>query len=202
MDVYHHHHLLSFITIIGIRERINQLLEVSADDLEMISECNTGEVCCILGLKHTVTGDTLVGEHSSLKKYRLHGLDIPPSVYSLSIEPERDSLQKELDIALNILCMEDPSLRVEMNKESGQTLLHGLGNIIGFDDEDDDNSFTDDEDCDEYDVDDDDDDGGGCNKDHGDDDDEYDVDDDDDEDLYTVYLLISYVFYHIKYFFI
>lgn len=96
----------------------------------MISECNTGEVCCILGLKHTVTGDTLVGEHSSLKKYRLHGLDIPPSVYSLSIEPERDSLQKELDIALNILCMEDPSLRVEMNKESGQTMLHGLGKMM------------------------------------------------------------------------
>jgi len=114
----------------GVRERINQILEVSADDLEMISECNTGEVCCILGLKHTVTGDTLVGEHSSLKKYRLHGLDIPPSVYSLSIEPERDSLQKELDIALNILCMEDPSLRVEINKESGQTLLHGLGKMM------------------------------------------------------------------------
>lgn len=112
------------------KERINQLLEVSADDLKSMEQCGPGEVCCIVGLKHTVTGDTLVAEHgSSLHSYVLEGLTIPPPVFSLSIEPEKESLQKDLEAALHILCLEDPSLKIEINKESGQTLIHGLGEL-------------------------------------------------------------------------
>ena len=80
-------------------------------------------------MKHTVTGDTLVDTHSKLSKYVLDGLTIPPPVYSLSIEPERSSQQKDLEQALSILCMEDPSLQVEISAESGQTLLRGIGEL-------------------------------------------------------------------------
>ena len=111
------------------KERINQLLKVSADDLDMISEAGPGSVCCIVGLKHTVTGDTLMETGSQLSKYVLDGLTIPPPVYALSIEPEKSSQQKELEQALNILSIEDPSLQVEISAESGQTLLRGIGEL-------------------------------------------------------------------------
>ena len=111
------------------KERVNQLLRVSADDLDTLAECGPGGVCCIVGLKHTVTGDTLVAESSPLRSYVLEGLSIPPPVFALAIEPERSSQQKDLDTALQILCVEDPSLSVEANAESGQTLLRGIGEL-------------------------------------------------------------------------
>lgn len=113
----------------GKKERVNQLLEVSGDDLDSMPFCGPGSVCCIVGLKHTTTGDTLVADGSILKNYVLSGLTVPPPVFSLSIEPELQSQQAELDEALRILCMEDPSLRVETNKESGQLLIHGIGEL-------------------------------------------------------------------------
>jgi elongation factor G len=93
------------------KERINQLLRVSADDLDMIFEAGPGSVCCIVELKHTVTGDTLLdtGLHAAIQ---VRAGRVPP-VYALSIEPERSdrsSQQKELEQALNILSIEDPSL--------------------------------------------------------------------------------------------
>ena len=108
------------------RERINQLLKVSADDLDMIASSGAGTVCCLVGLKHTVTGDTLLATNSSLA---MDGLTIPRPVFSLSIEPEKASQQKELEKALSILCVEDPSLQVEISSESGQTLLRGIGEL-------------------------------------------------------------------------
>ena len=64
-----------------------------------------------------------------MQSYVLDGLKIPEAVFSLTIEPEKSSQQNALDAALAILCIEDPSLRVELNKESGQTLLRGIGEL-------------------------------------------------------------------------
>lgn len=113
----------------GNKERINQLLAVSADEHSIIADVEAGNVGCIVGLKHTSTGDTLVSERGPLHDYVLDGLDIPPPVFSISIEPESSSQQAALSKALDILCMEDPSLRVEIDSSSGQTLLKGIGEL-------------------------------------------------------------------------
>jgi elongation factor G len=113
----------------GTRERINQLLLVSADDLDTIPSIGAGCVACIVGLKGTVTGDTLVADKGPLQTYVLDGLHVPPAVFSLAVEPERSSQQPELEAALAILCVEDPSLRIEVDKESGQTILRGIGEL-------------------------------------------------------------------------
>jgi elongation factor G len=111
------------------RERINQLLAVSADDLCALEHCEPGEVCCLVGLKHTSTGDTLVADHSPLRQYVLEGLTVPPPVFSLAVEPERISQQADLEEALRIMATEDPSLKVEVSAESGQTLIRGIGEL-------------------------------------------------------------------------
>ena len=111
------------------KERINQLLLVSADDLTNMASIGPGSVACIVGLRNTKTGDTLVADKGPLQTYVLDGLSIPEAVFSLAVEPEKSSQQAELELALNILCMEDPSLLVEIDKESGQTILKGLGEL-------------------------------------------------------------------------
>lgn len=113
----------------GVRERINQLLQVSADDLDTLQSIGPGNVACIVGLKDTITGDTLVADKGPLQGYVLDGLSIPRAVYSLAVEPEKSSQQTELEAALHILCMEDPSLLVDLDKESGQTILRGIGEL-------------------------------------------------------------------------
>ena len=113
----------------GRKERINQLLQVSADDLATMPQCGPGEVCCIVGLKHTSTGDTLVTDGGPLSKYVLDGLTVPPPVFALAVEPERTSQQDELEEALRIMCTEDPSLKLDVNAESGQTMIRGIGEL-------------------------------------------------------------------------
>mmetsp|Transcript_429 Transcript_429/g.752 ORF Transcript_429/g.752 Transcript_429/m.752 type:complete len:775 (+) Transcript_429:27-2351(+) len=113
----------------GSRERINQLLQVSADDLETMPQCGPGEICCLVGLKHTRTGDTLVVDQGPLKGYVLDGLTIPAPVFSLAVAPPKTSQQADMEAALEIMCTEDPSLSVELSKESGQTLIRGIGEL-------------------------------------------------------------------------
>jgi len=113
----------------GSKERINQLLQVSADDLATLPECGPGEVCCIVGLKNTSTGDTLVTDSGPLRNYVLEGLTVPPPVFALAVEPEKASQQDDLEDALRILCTEDPSLKMEISAESGQTLIRGIGEL-------------------------------------------------------------------------
>ena len=111
------------------RERINQVLKVSADDLEKLNSVESGNVCCIVGLKNTLTGDTLVTEKGPLHNFVLDGLDLPRRVFSLCIEPEKSSQQTELEKVLKILVLEDPSLSVELNAESGQLMISGIGEL-------------------------------------------------------------------------
>ena len=111
------------------KERVNQLLAISASDFTNIETIHSGQVGCLVGLKDTKTGDTLVIEKGPLQNYILDGLNIPKSVYSLAIEPEKASQQTELEEALSKLTLEDPSLHVEIDKESGQTMLKGIGEL-------------------------------------------------------------------------
>ena len=113
----------------GKKERLNQLLAVSADDLDQIKELGPGQVGCLVGLKHTRTGDTLVLDKGPLQHHELEGITLPRQVFSLAIEPERSSQQTELEDALRILCTEDPSLTFRVDEESGQNLIGGLGEL-------------------------------------------------------------------------
>lgn len=111
------------------RERVNQLFKISADELIPITSVSAGDIACIVGTKDTVTGDTIVIEKSPVHSYVLSGLTIPDTVFSLSIEPEKSSDQNELELALQMMCLEDPSLRTQVDQESGQTLLRGIGEL-------------------------------------------------------------------------
>ena len=126
----------------GLKERVGQLCRVQADDLESLEEISAGDVGCIVGLKHSVTGDTLVSGSGTdkiesgkgvkiypISEYVLGGLTIPEPVYSLSIEPDKASQQPALEKALTILTTEDPSLQVEYQVDSGLTLIKGLGEL-------------------------------------------------------------------------
>ena len=112
-----------------LKERINQIFSVNANSFERVDRSESGRVCCIIGLKRALIGDTLVADRSPIQSYQLEGLRLPNSVYSLSIEPEWESQQKELEESLNILSTEDPSLYFEIDEESGLTTLRGVGEL-------------------------------------------------------------------------
>ena len=118
-----------FNTTQGKKERVNQILSVSADDLDQVQELRPGQVGCLVGLKHTRTGDTLVIDRGPLQQYVLEGLALPKQVFSLAIEPELSSQQGEMEEALHVLCAEDPSLTYHIDEESGQNLIGGLGEL-------------------------------------------------------------------------
>ena len=111
------------------KERLNQLLLVSADEFDQVEEIGAGEVACLVGLKSTMTGDTLVDFNGPLHSYVLDGLNVPKAVFSLVIEPEKSSQQTELEQALSILTMEDPSLVFEIEAETGQNVIRGIGEL-------------------------------------------------------------------------
>lgn len=113
----------------GKAERIQQLLGISADEFSPLQEAGPGSVCCITGFRHTRAGDTIFGERGPLQAYRLEGMRIPQPVYCQAIEPERSADISKLDAALKILSIEDPSLEVSVDEESGQILLRGLGEL-------------------------------------------------------------------------
>ncbi len=116
-------------TSCGLKERPLQLLSVQADDFKMIHSAGPGEVVVAVGLTHTTTGDTLVHAGSPLSGLHLGGITIPPPVFRLAIETDSMSHEKPLEDALEALKREDPSLHVEIDHESGQTLLLGIGEL-------------------------------------------------------------------------
>lgn len=113
----------------GIRDKPLQICRVKADYLEQVDSISSGNVACLVGLKHTNTGDTLVSDKGPLKTWQLATLDVPKDVFSIALEPEVSSQQDALDKALDILCIEDPSLRAQVDKESGQTIISGIGEL-------------------------------------------------------------------------
>lgn len=113
----------------GVKERPNHLLAVQADDLKIVDSMPPGSIGCFVGLKSTSTGDTLVTYKGQLEDYELDGLRIPDAVFSLAIEPETSLQQDDMIAALKILEIEDPSLRVRIDSESGQTIIGGIGEL-------------------------------------------------------------------------
>jgi len=109
-----------------IRERVGRLLLMHANDREEIDEAFAGEIVAAVGLKDTVTGDTLCDESAPII---LESISFPDPVISLAIEPKTKSDQEKLGYALQRLSEEDPTFRVKSDQETGQTIIAGMGEL-------------------------------------------------------------------------
>jgi elongation factor G len=108
------------------RERIGRLLKMHADKREEIKEVRTGDIVAAVGLKTTTTGDTMCDANHLLQ---LEKLEFPEPVIAIAIEPKTKPDEEKLDIALGKIAREDPSFRVRTDKETGQTLISGMGEL-------------------------------------------------------------------------
>lgn len=119
-----------FNTTRGEEERPLQVLRVEADDFRAVDSVSAGDVAVAVGLSHAVTGDTLVSPANlGLRGLQLDGVTIPPPVFSLAVEAESSGQQLAFEAALAHMVREDPSLVVDVDEESGQTVLRGIGEL-------------------------------------------------------------------------
>ncbi|GAB1535233.1 elongation factor G [Geovibrio sp. ADMFC3] len=108
------------------KERIGRLLKMHANKREEIKEIYAGDICATVGLKYTTTGDTLCNED---KPVILESMEFPDPVISVAIEPKSKADQDKLSIALGKLASEDPSFKVKVDEETGQTVISGMGEL-------------------------------------------------------------------------
>jgi elongation factor G len=107
------------------RERIGRLLKMHANKREEISEVYAGDICAV-GLRDTTTGDTLCDPAHPIV---LEAIEFPEPVIQIAIEPKTKADQERLAESLHKLAKEDPSFRVNVNRETGQTLIAGMGEL-------------------------------------------------------------------------
>ena len=110
----------------GKKERIGRLLQMHANHREDIDEVYVGDIAAVVGLKYTTTGDTLCDEN---KPIILESITFPEPVISVAIEPKTTEEQDKLSLALQKLMEEDPTFKVTFDPETGQTLIHGMGEL-------------------------------------------------------------------------
>ncbi len=108
------------------KERVGRLLKMHSNKREEIKELYAGEIGAVVGLKDTLTGDTLANEKD---KVILEKMDFPDPVISVAVEPKTKADQEKMGIALQKLAQEDPSFRVQTDEESGQTIISGMGEL-------------------------------------------------------------------------
>ncbi len=108
------------------KERIGRLLKMHANNREEVTELYAGEIGAVVGLKNTITGDTLASEKDPVI---LERMDFPDPVISVAVEPKTKADQEKMGIALGKLAEEDPSFRVNTDEESGQTIISGMGEL-------------------------------------------------------------------------
>jgi elongation factor G len=108
------------------RERIGRLLKMHADKREDIREVRAGDIVAAVGLNSTTTGDTLCSPDSPII---LESLDFPEPVIAIAIEAQTRADEEKLAIALGKIAREDPSFQVRTDRETGQTLISGMGEL-------------------------------------------------------------------------
>ncbi|MCG2720667.1 MAG: elongation factor G, partial [Thermodesulfovibrionales bacterium] len=108
------------------KERVGRLLKMHANKREEIKEVSAGDIAAVVGLKHTLTGDTLCDEKNTII---LESIESPEPVMSVAIEPKTKADQERLSQSLAKLAQEDPSFRVSFNEETGQTIISGMGEL-------------------------------------------------------------------------
>lgn len=110
----------------GKKERFQKVFKMHANSREEITEIKAGDIAAVVGLKETATGDTLC---ASKRPVVLESIKFPDPVISVAIEPKSSADQKKLEEGLSALLREDPSCSINVDPETGQTLLSGMGEL-------------------------------------------------------------------------
>jgi len=110
----------------NIKERVGRLLKMHANKREELKKVSAGDIVAVVGLKKTLTGDTLCDEKNPVI---LEAIDFPDTVVSVAIEPKTKADQERLSQSLAKLVQEDPSFNVSFNEETGQTIISGMGEL-------------------------------------------------------------------------
>lgn len=110
----------------GKRERVGRLLTMYADHREDVDEIHAGDIGAILGLKDSYTGDTLSDMSNQII---LETINFPDPVIFVAIEPKTLADQEKMGVALQKLSEEDPTFKVRVDKDTGQTIISGMGEL-------------------------------------------------------------------------
>ena len=110
----------------GKKERVGRMMMMHSNNREDINEAFAGDIIALAGLKGTTTGDTLCSER---KPVVLETMTFPQPVIEIAVEPRTKNDQERLSQGLQRLAAEDPSFRVETDRESGQTIMRGMGEL-------------------------------------------------------------------------
>ena len=108
------------------KEKIGRLIQMHANSREDISEVKAGDICAVIGLKQTTTGDTLCDADAPIV---LESMTFPEPVIDVAIEPKTKGDQEKLGVAIQRLAEEDPTFRVHTDEETGQTIIAGMGEL-------------------------------------------------------------------------
>jgi len=108
------------------KERVGRLVRMHSNKREDIKEVFAGDIAAAVGLKKTITGDTLCDKENPVI---LEAMEFPDPVMSIAIEPKTKSDQEKLGMSLQKLAVEDPSFKVKVDHETGQTIISGMGEL-------------------------------------------------------------------------
>ncbi|WP_347272827.1 elongation factor G [Candidatus Kuenenia sp.] len=108
------------------KELVSRIYKMHAANREQVSEVIAGEICAVIGLKDTVTGDTLCDLDNPII---LEKMEFPDTVISMAIEPKSDKEKEKLGMVLARLAKEDPTFRMHLDKETGQMIISGMGEL-------------------------------------------------------------------------
>lgn len=110
----------------GKRERIGRLLQMHANKREDVQSAQVGEIVAVVGMKLSQTGDTLCADKSPIQ---FENMIFPDPVIAVAIEPKTKADQEKLTTALSRMVAEDPTFRVNINEDTGQTIISGMGEL-------------------------------------------------------------------------
>ncbi len=108
------------------KENVSQLWHIQADDRKQVPSVEAGDIIGIVGLRHSITGDTLCEVKDPIL---LETIQFPDTVISMAIEPETSADRKKLEQTLEMLKRQDPTFRAGDSSETGQTLISGMGEL-------------------------------------------------------------------------
>ena len=115
-----------FNTVKGENERIGRILRMNADNREDIEEAYAGDIVAVIGLKKSTTGDTLSDKS---RQIILENMVFPDPVIKVAIEPKSKASQERMNMAIIKLQEEDPTFKAYTDKETGQTIIAGMGEL-------------------------------------------------------------------------
>ena len=110
----------------GKKERVARILRMHANHREEVDAVYSGEICALVGLKDTTTGDTLCDENNQIV---LEQMEFPDPVINVAIEPKTKAGQEKMGFALAKLAEEDPTFKTYTDTETGQTIIAGMGEL-------------------------------------------------------------------------